>query len=100
VPYIYPMPIQEFYCKKTEALFRDGVCDKAWRSFDRVARRKLATLNSAKIMSDLKLPGNHLEKLERDRTGQHSIRINDKYRLCFIWQSDGPYRVEITDHYK
>jgi proteic killer suppression protein len=92
--------IQEFYCKKTEALFRDGVCDKMWRAFDRVARRKLVMLDGAKVLSDLKAPpGNQLEALKRDRIGQRSIRINAQYRVCFVWKSVGAYRVEITSHY-
>jgi toxin HigB-1 len=93
--------IQEFYCKKTEALFRDGVCDKMWRGIERVARRKLLMVDGAHVLSDLKSPPrNQLEALERDRIGQHAIRINDQYRVCFIWKSDGAYRVEITKHYK
>ena len=93
--------IQEFYCKKTEALFREGVCDKMWPAFGRVARKKLLMVDGAHALRDLKAPpGNKLEALNGDRVGQHSIRVNKQYRVCFIWKSDGAYRVEINKHYE
>jgi len=65
-----------------------------------VACRKLDQLDSAVILSDLAvLPGNHLEPLSGDRKGQHSIKINDQYRICFIWTESGPSDVEITDYH-
>ena len=65
-----------------------------------IARRKLDQVNRAKELSDLRSPpGNHLERLGADRIGQHSIRINDQYRICFVWTSYGPYRDELTDYH-
>ena len=64
------------------------------------ARRKLSYLDAAFDLSDLRvLPGNRLEILRGDRVGQHSIRINDQWRLCFVWTTDGPTDVEIVDYH-
>jgi proteic killer suppression protein len=61
----------------------------------------LLALNNALALADLQIPpSNHLEALTGDRRGQHSIRINDQYRICFTWKEDGPYDVEITNHYR
>jgi proteic killer suppression protein len=61
----------------------------------------LLALNNARALTDLLIPpGNRLEALRGDRQGQHSIRINAQYRVCFIWKQDGPYDVEITKHYR
>lgn len=69
---------------------------KTWK----VARRKLDLLDSAAELDDLRiLPGNHLELLQGDREGQHSIRINDQYRICFIWTVNSPNDVEIVDYH-
>ena len=66
----------------------------------KVARRKLAYMNAAADLNDLRAPpGNHLEKLYRDREGQHSIRINDQFRICFVWTAEGPKDVEIVDYH-
>ncbi len=63
-----------------------------------VAQRKLDQLNAAVSLVSLRIPpGNHLEALGHDRQGQYSIRINDQYRICFVWTDEGPERVEITD---
>lgn len=65
-----------------------------------VARRKLDQLNQAADLRDLRVPpGNRLEALTRQRQGQHSIRINDQYRICFVWTPQGPTRVELTDYH-
>lgn len=65
-----------------------------------VARRKLNQINQAVMLNDLRVPlGNRLEALERDRQGQHSIRINDQYRVCFRWTEQGATDVEITDYH-
>lgn len=62
--------------------------------------RKLAILNRASIINDLRIPpGNRLEALKGDRIGQYSIRINDQYRICFVWTADGPCEVEIVDYH-
>ena len=65
-----------------------------------IAHRKLDMLNQAEVVEDLRSPpGNRLEKLKADRDGQHSIRINDQYRICFSWTSNGPENVEIVDYH-
>ena len=65
-----------------------------------VARRKLDQLDSAERLDDLRVPpGNRLEALVGDRTGEHSIRINDQYRICFRWAAEGPAEVEIVDYH-
>jgi len=66
----------------------------------RVAQRKLDQLNAVVSLSSLRLPpGNRLESLKQDRLGQHSIRINDQFRVCFVWTEEGPEQVEITDYH-
>ena len=73
------------------------VCPSSLR---RVAVRKLDMLNQAEILDDLRSPpGNRLEPLRADRKGQHSIRINDQYRICFVWTKNGPSEVEIVDYH-
>ena len=74
------------------------------RSFPKIsflyADGKLVMLDAAESLDDLRVPpGNRLEKLSGKRTGQHSIRINDQWRLCFVWQEDGPHEVEIVDYH-
>ncbi len=65
-----------------------------------VAKRKLAMLDAAAVLNDLKSPpGNRLEMLRGDRKGQYSIRINDQYRICFVWRSHDAFEVEITDYH-
>ena len=91
--------IKFFKDKGTEALFRDENVPK-FRNIERVTRRKLLYLNQARMIGDLKVPpGNHLEALKGDRKGQHSIRINDPLRLCFIWHDGEAMEVEITDYH-
>ncbi|HFF3083755.1 type II toxin-antitoxin system RelE/ParE family toxin [Legionella pneumophila] len=64
------------------------------------ARRKLRMLNNAKVLDDLRIPpSNHLEKLVDDRAGQHSIKINDQWRICFVWQDGIVTEVEIVDYH-
>lgn len=66
----------------------------------RSTQRKLTLLDYAAVLDDLRLPpGNRLERLPGDRIGQHSIRINDQWRICFIWSDAGPYDVEIVDYH-
>lgn len=65
------------------------------------ARRKMIAMNAASSLSELgKIPGNRLEKLEGARTGQYSIRINDQYRICFVWKVEDPTDVEIVDYHR
>jgi proteic killer suppression protein len=71
-----------------------------FRTIERSARRKLLYLNRAKTLEDLqRLPGNRLEALRGDRKGQYSIRINDRWRLCFVWLNGNAYEVEIIDYH-
>lgn len=92
--------IRSFRCKRTEALYEGKACYKDWRNFRKVAERKLQQLDAARRLADLKAPpSNSLEALKRERKGQHAIRINDVYRLCFIWTDEGPEQVEIVDYH-
>jgi proteic killer suppression protein len=92
--------IRTFSCKKTERLFnRERV--REFVNIAVVAQRRLLALNNALALTDLRIPpSNRLEALREDRQGQHSIRINDQYRICFTWKEDGPHDVEITKHYR
>ena len=91
--------IRSFRDKKTESLFA-GESVKEFSGIRNVAERKLTMLDSAADLKDLLAPpGNRLEKLKGDHAGQHSIRINDQWRICFIWKADGPHEVEITDYH-
>ena len=93
------MSIKSFKCKDTESLFtRQSI--KRFKSIESVARRKLEQLDWAGVLDDLRIPpGNRLEALKRDRAGQHSIRINDQFRVFFVWTSEGPQDVEIVDYH-
>jgi proteic killer suppression protein len=91
--------IHSFSCKETEALFYCKISRK-FKSIERVARRKLLQLHAAVNLLDLRIPpGNLLEALYGDRDGQHSIRINGQWRVCFIWKADGVCAVEIVDYH-
>ena len=91
--------IHSFLNAETEALFHSRVVPR-FRNIERVARRKLLQLHAATGLDTLKVPpGNHLEALVRDRKGQHSIRINDQWRICFVWRADGAHHVEIVDYH-
>jgi proteic killer suppression protein len=91
--------IHSFSCKETEALFYCKISRK-FKSIERVARRKLLQLHAAVNLQDLRIPpGNFLEALHGDRDGQHSIRINGQWRVCFIWKADGVCAVEIVDYH-
>jgi proteic killer suppression protein len=93
------MPIQSFKCDDTRRLF-DGQRVARWVAIERPALRKLAQLDWSVLLPDLKVPpGNRLEALKGDRKGQHSIRINDQWRVCFRWHDDGAHDVEIVDYH-
>lgn len=73
---------------------------KRFVNIETIAMRKLAILNQAARLDDLRVPpGNRLEALAGDRAGQHSIRVNDQFRICFRWTADGPQDVEIVDYH-
>ncbi len=91
--------IKEFKCKDTEKLFND-INIKKISAILRIARIKLEILNAAISLNSLRvLPGNRLEQLKGDRTGQHSIRINNQWRICFTWRNENTHDVEIVDYH-
>jgi proteic killer suppression protein len=91
--------IQSFKCKDTQAMF-SGKLVARWVNLAQVAERKLQMLHRAVALSDLLAPpGNRLEALHGNRKGQHSIRVNDQWRVCFIWTDNGPADVEIVDYH-
>ena len=88
--------IRSFRCKGTQALFEGGH-PKRFRAIETVATRKLAMLDAAKTLDFMRSPpGNRLEALRGDRAGQWSVRINDQWRVCFVWTDAGPEQVEIV----
>lgn len=93
------MTIQAFECDDTRKLL-EGQRVARWVNIQIVAIRKLAMLNAAGVLLDLRIPpNNRLEALVGDRKGQHSIRINDQWRICFKWTKAGPTAVEIVDYH-
>ena len=96
--------IQNFKTKDTEDVF-NGIGSREARQICpnvlwRVAARKLDQLDSVEILNELRIPpGNRLEQLSGERKGQYSIRINDQYRICFLWTGSGPDQVEIVDYH-
>jgi proteic killer suppression protein len=90
--------ISSFGDSETEKIF-NGIRSRKFAAIANVAYRKLAILHSARTLHDLKSPGLQLEALREDRAGQHSIRINDRYRVCFIWVDGHALNVEIVDYH-
>jgi len=91
--------IRSFKSPETEALF-NGRRVARFTNLEKVATRKLQMLDDAVELSDLMAPpANRLEALRGDRKGQHSIRINDQWRICFVWTAAGPEQVEIVDYH-
>ena len=91
--------IRSFKSRDTEALF-NGKRVPRFANYEKVATRKLQMLEDASELRDLKAPpANRLETLKGDRKGQHSIRINDQWRVCFVWTDAGPEQVEIVDYH-
>ena len=92
--------IKRFKNSLTEDAF-NGIVRKGFPTdLIKVARRKLRFLHAAHVLADLRVPpGNRLEALKGDRASQHSIRVNDQFRICFVWTPDGPTDVELTDHH-
>jgi proteic killer suppression protein len=91
--------IKSFRCRDTEKL-AGGTRVRRFVNIEAVARRKLAILDAAAKLEDVRLPpANRLEKLDSDRAGQYSIRVNDQYRVCFEWREGHAYEVEIVDYH-
>lgn len=92
--------IRSFSCPETERLFADEPSRRLPAQIQRVARRKLLLLHQARRLDDLRAPpGNRLEALKGARHGQHSIRVNDQWRLCFRWKGADAFDVEIVDYH-
>jgi proteic killer suppression protein len=99
IRYILTHMIKSFCCKHTQALF-EGRSPRPFRGIKAAAERKLQLLDSATCLDFLRSPpGNRLEALDGNRAGQHSIRINKQWRLCFVWSDSGIYDVEIVDYH-
>ena len=91
--------IQSFKCKDTLALY-EGKSPRRFKAFLPLAERKLSQLDAAQTLDFMRAPpGNHLEALKGDRKGQHSVRINVQWRICFVWTDTGPIDVEIVDYH-
>lgn len=92
--------IRSFRCKETEKIYHEQVSRKLPQEIQQVALRKLTVLSAAKDLDDLRIPpGNRLEVLKGDRAGQHSIRINNRWRICFVWRAHEAHDVEIVDYH-
>ena len=93
------MAISGFKCPDTEKLF-NGHRVRRWVNIERAALRKLEQLDWSMVLEDLRIPpGNRLEALKGSRKGQHSIRINEQWRVCFIWTLQGAKDIEIVDYH-
>ena len=93
------MSIQSFRCKETQLIY-EGVLSQRFNNIRSVVERKLQMLDDAVELKDLASPpGNRLEQLSGNRAGQHSIRVNDQWRMCFKWGDHGPEDVELTDYH-
>jgi proteic killer suppression protein len=90
--------IRSFRDAETEQVFL-GIRSRRFQAIEKTAIRKLFQLHAARTLYDLRAPGNSLEALKGDRAGQHSIRINDRYRLCFVWEDGDADQVEIADYH-
>jgi proteic killer suppression protein len=93
------MGIVSFACRDTQAVWEGKPCPR-FASIRNVLERKLLMLDAATSLDDLRVPpANRLEALKGDRRGQHSIRVNDQFRLCFVWTAEGPKNVECVDYH-
>lgn len=96
----YLSMIKDFADKETEKIFGRKISRRLPQNIQRKGRMKLEILDAANVLDDLAIPpGNQLEKLSGDRKGQHSIRINKQWRICFYWRDGEAYGVEITDYH-
>ena len=92
--------IKSFQCKETENIFNGQGSRRFSQAIIRGAMKKLEILNVAEVLNDLRIPpGNMLEALKGNRLGQYSIRINDQWRICFVWKEGDAYSVEIADYH-
>ena len=92
--------IRSFNDRETELVWNGVRSRRLPSDIQAIALRKLRLLNQAVVLNDLKIPpGNRLEPLKANRAGQHSIRINDQWRICFVWNDGGPDHVEIVDYH-
>lgn len=92
--------IKDFADRETEKIYHQEFSKKLPQSIQRAALRKLMMIDAAESLEDLRVPpSNHLEALQGDRKGQHSIRINGQYRICFIWTGTSFVHVEIVDYH-
>ena len=92
--------IKTFACPETEKIAKGQQSHKLPSDIQIVARRKLSYLKNAKTLQDLRIPpANRLEALQGDRRGQYSIRINDQWRICFVWRDGDAYNVEMVDYH-
>jgi len=92
--------IKGFQCKETEKIWSGQGSRRLPQAIQQLARRKLRMLNNARNLDDLRIPpANRLERLKGDRSGQYSIRINDQWRICFIWKQGDALDVEIVDYH-
>jgi toxin HigB-1 len=97
----YPVEvIKGFKDDDTESIFRGEPLRRFGKEIQRSARRRLTMLHAAESLQDLRVPpGNRLEKLKGDREGQHSSRVSDQWRICFVWREHAAYEVEIVDYH-
>lgn len=94
------MAIASYKDEAVRRLHLDGVVPRPWRAFAKLALRKLDMLDAAQVVGDLlSPPGNRLKVLKGDRKGQYSIRINDRFRICFRWTASGAEDIEIVDYH-
>jgi proteic killer suppression protein len=92
--------IKSFSGKETQKVFERTFSQKLPQNIQAKARQKLVLIDAAAELEDLRIPpGNRLEELKDDRKGQHSIRINDQWRICFVWKNGDAYKVEIVDYH-
>jgi proteic killer suppression protein len=92
--------IKDFGCRETQKIWEGVVSTRLPHNIQHIARRKLRMLNNAKTLNDLLIPpNNRLEPLKGDRKGQHSIRINEQWRICFRWNNSEAYGVTIEDYH-
>ena len=92
--------IKSFKCKETEKIYKSRFSKKLPQDIQRRAFIKLHMIDTAEVIDDLLVPpSNYLEQLKGDRIGQHSVRINDQWRVCFVWLDNNAYDVEIVDYH-